>query len=701
MRSPLDLLRPRNAARTTNDDQPHPPVPYVSRSGHTGAGLLGRDDGTLGAMAANSTAFAVVDVLANPTALVEWRLYKSAASGKDEDRQEVLDHPALTLWRKPNPIMVRARFMEAVNQHYELAGEGAMVIFKMGKLPVQLWPCRPDRLKPVPNPTQFLTGWIYQSPDGEKVPLEVDEVLWIMTPNPTDPYRGLGPFGALDADMDGARFATYWNRNYFLNSAEPGGVIESPVFLTSDKWKELGERWRDQHKGVAAAHRVAILEGGMKWVDRSVSHKDMMFVELDKRAGEKIREAKRVHPHMLGISEDVNRANAEAALVNHGQMQLIPRLERWKQLLNYQLLPMFGEVTGRGFEFDYDNPVPEDVEREAAVLVARATAAQTLIEAGYDRAQVLETCGLPAMDERAGVDAPPPAPVVAPTPGVGPAEDSPVEEGPPVQARAERLPVRALPSAEQAGKPDVDLDEVQAAWEAVLAALLAEWGSVLTAWQADLIEQIRSAVDSGKVERLTRLSLDSEDAAVLVAEHMTALAETAAERVVREAQRQGVDDLEPVVPKPRVIEDQAAVTAGLLAAGLAIAAGREAMRVNAPDLDGNEVADKVGEFLRSMSDAGTRSSLGGALTGAQNQARIETFRSGPIASLYADEKLDSNTCVNCKAIDGRYIGSTEDGTSMAEVEKLYPMGGYVDCLGRDRCRGTITGVWRKGTDDDQ
>jgi HK97 family phage portal protein len=687
-----------------------------------------------------------VDVLANPTALVEWHLYSTAASGKDEDRQEVLDHPALTLWRNPNPVMVRALFCETVNQHYELTGEGPMVLYKVGTLPVQMWPCRPDRLSPVPSPTQFLTGWIYQSPDGEKVPLRIDEVLFIRTPNPTDPYRGLGPFGGLQTTMDTQRFGELYNRNFFVNGAEPGGSLESPEVLSDERFETLRKRWAEQHRGVSAAHRVAILEGGMKFVPAGATHKDMQYIELDKRTGEKIREAKRVHPHMLGISEDVNRANAEAALVNHGQMQLVPRLERWKQLLNFQLLPMFGETTGRGFEFDYDNPVPDDREAARQDLTARVDAWVKLVTNGAEPAAAAGIVGLPevamagtesgssprqiaemvqkiylgvgtvltweeartilvAAGATLDLNAPPPSAAAA-VPAV------------PVQARATRLvalppasvnaPTPAAersqdsgPRAEQAGKPDVDLDEVQAAWEAVLAALLAEWGSVLTAWQVDLLDQIRSAVDSGKVERLTRLSLDSEDAAVLVAEHMTALAETAAERVVREAQRQGVDELEPVVPKPRVIEDQAAVTAGLLAAGLAIAAGREAMRVNAPDLDGNQVADKVGEFLRAMSDAGTRSSLGGALTGAQNQARIETFRSGPIASLYADEKLDSNTCVNCKAIDGRYIGSTEDGTSMAEVEKLYPMGGYVDCLGRDRCRGTITGVWRKGTDDDQ
>jgi HK97 family phage portal protein len=698
VRSPLELLRPRAAKPA--DDQSHPPVPYVGRSGATSTSVMSRtaegDRGAqLAAMGANSTSFAVVDVLANPTALVEWHLYRSATSGKDEDRQEVLDHPALTLWRKPNPRMVRALFCEAVNQHYELTGMGAMVIYKMGTLPVQLWPCRPDRLFPVPSPTEFLTGWIYQSPDGEKIPLDVGEVLFIRTPNPTDPYGALGPFGSLQATIETQRYADLYNRNYFINSAEPGGILKSPTMLSDDKFEETKTRWRESHRGVAAAHRVAILEGGMTWESTGVTHKDMAYVELDKRQAERIREAKRVHPAMLGITEDVNRANAEAAWVIHGQMQMIPRLERWKQLLNYELLPMFGKTTGQGFEFDYENPVPEDEEREARVLVSRASAAKTLIDAGFDRAESLAACELPEIAERDGVDAPPPAPILAPPMPMhdpaAPAEDMPVE---PVQAHAERLPIPALPRAEQTGAPEVNLDEVQGAWELALAALLAEWGSVNTGWQADLLDQIRSIVDSGKVERLTRLTLDSAEAGDLVALHMTGLAEVAAERVVTEARRQGVNDMEAKTPKPRVIDDQAAVTAGLLAASMAISAGREAMRVNAPDLDGNQVADKVGEFLAGLSDANTRTSLGGALTGAQNQARIETFRSGPIASLYANERMDSNTCSPCKSIDGRYIGSTMDATTIGEVEKLYPMGGYVNCLGRDRCRGTITGVWR-------
>lgn len=710
MRNPLALLRPRNAANDV--DQAHLPVPYVSRTGGMGGGLGASGGSELGAMAATGTGFAVVDLLANSCAQVEWRLYKVGKSGMEGDREEVPDHPALTLWRKPNPFMVRALFMESVNQHYELTGGGAMVIYKVGALPVQLWPCRPDRLEPVPDQTKFLTGWIYKTPDGEKVPLGIDEVLWIRTPNPMDPYRGLGPFGSLGPVQDTARYADLYNRNFFINSAEPGGIIKAPTMLSDEDFARVKQRWNESHRGVAAAHRVAILEG-MEWVDRSTTHKDMQFVELRHQARDTIMEAKRVGKHMLGITEDVNRANAEAAEVVHARWQLIPRLERWKQLLNYQLLPMFGDVTGRGFEFDYDNPVPEDADQERADLTARVDAWVKLVDQGADPMGAASAVGLPEIPM--ATEGASPRQIAEMVQkiylGVGtvitweearqvladggmeldlnaPPPDAPA---PRTFARAERLP---LPRSEQAGKPDVDLDEVQSAWESALAALMAEWGGVTTAWQADLVDQVRSAIDAGNYDQLTRLSVPSAEAARLLGEHMAGLAEVAAEKVVAEARGQGVHDMEAATPTDRVIDDQAAVTAGLLAADLAIRAGREAMRVQSPDLTGNQVADLVGQFLAGMSDASTKSSLGGALTGAQNQARIETFKTGPVASLYADEKLDSNTCKPCRAIDGHYIGSTADGVSMAEVERLYPMGGYVDCLGRDRCRGTITGVWR-------
>jgi hypothetical protein len=97
-------------------------------------------------------------------------------------------------------------------------------------------------------------------------------------------------------------------------------------------------------------------------------------------------------------------------------------------------------------------------------------------------------------------------------------------------------------------------------------------------------------------------------------------------------------------------------------------------------------------YLRELSDRPQRDALGGALTGAQNRARVATFATGPVGALYADERLDSNTCGPCAAINGRWVCNTDD---LGPLEAMYTaMGGYVDCRGGTRCRGTVTGAWR-------
>jgi len=351
----------------------------------------------LAAMEGVSTLFSVVDLLAENVSQSEWKLWRKAPSGRKEDRTEVTRHAALDLWNKPNPFMTRQEFVEAFAQHLDLVGEAWWLTYK-GPLsfPLELWPVRPDRMEPVPHPTKYLAGYVYCGPDGEKVPFDIDEVIFLRRPNPRDPYRGMGPVQSLLSDLDGVKYSAEWNRNFFLNSAEPGGIIEVPEQLSDTAFNELRTRWNEQHRGVANAHRVAILEHG-KWVDRKFTQRDMQFAELRSISREIIREAYRVHGHMLGLSDDVNLANAKAADVTFARYLIKPRLERIKQALNNDLLPMFG-VTAEGLEFDYENPVPEDEELAASVLTARADAAAKLVTAGWSARDVLEAVGLPEME---------------------------------------------------------------------------------------------------------------------------------------------------------------------------------------------------------------------------------------------------------------------------------------------------------------
>src|SRR4029077_15714005 len=170
--------------------------------------------------------------------------------------------------------------------------------------------------------------------------------------------RGMGPVQTVMVDLGAEKAAAEWNRNFFRNSALPGGMVEIEKNLTEDEFKEHQWRWAEGHQGVANAHRVAILEGGMHWVDAKITQRDMQFTDLRGMSSMKIREAFGIPKFAVGDVDDVNRATAEASKAWFAEQLTVPRLERIKGALNNDLLPLFGALSADSLEFDYDNPVP-------------------------------------------------------------------------------------------------------------------------------------------------------------------------------------------------------------------------------------------------------------------------------------------------------------------------------------------------------
>jgi HK97 family phage portal protein len=392
------------------------PVPMTTRSNarwSRDARKRLADDSLMGTYESVGTIFAVVHSLAVATAKQDWTLYKSAASGLAEDRTPVTSHACIDLWNMPNPVMPRRRFLETAQQHIDLTGEADILtaLIKLGgkSIPLELWPMRPDRIQPIPDPFEFLTGYIYTSPDGEMIPLEKNECLPILMPNPRNPYRGLGPVQSIMTVLESMKAADEWDRAFFENSAEPGGVIEVPNSLSDAQFDELRDRWSATHQGVSKAHRVAILEAGMKWIDRSYTQRDMQHAELRAVKRDTILEAFGFPKPMLGITEDVNRANAEAAEYVFAKWLITERLDRWRDWLNYQVLPLYGN-TGAGLEWDYESPVSENSDAENAAIAARSTAVVAMVGAGFDATETESWLEMPEIP----YEKPAPPPIMAP-----------------------------------------------------------------------------------------------------------------------------------------------------------------------------------------------------------------------------------------------------------------------------------------------
>jgi len=384
---------------------------------------------------------------------------------------------------------------------------------------------------------------------------------------------------------------------------------------------------------------------------------------------------------VMGVTDDVNRSNAEAGKAMFAELLTVPRADRLKGQINSCLLVQYGKGADDLYEVDYDSPVPKDVELENQTLTARANAASVFVESGWDPDDVLEQCQLAPMKyvgpPKGAIPPPPPAQQEDEQPEL----DSPAALGLP-------RPRAALDPAHP------DLTAVDEQWQHATNQLLGQYQTeVVPAQRQALLEQIREVIAAGTIASLGALVLDHKAAAVLVAGAMTAYAHTAAHQVTTEAQAQGVDGVQPVTPQPTQLDEIAEVVCALLAAELAVSAGREAMRVWYEGMSGQQLADLVATYLTGLSDAGAKQHLGGAMQAAQNLARTDTLRAAPTCQIYAREELDRNTCRPCRDVNGRLIGENKDPDIAAKIQALYPGGGYVLCEGRDRCRGTISALW--------
>src|SRR5882757_1339158 len=399
MRSPLrsvvDLVvRPRNEGS--------PPIPYPSRAAQSRSvfsGTTTEATAAIDAMGSVGTLFNIVSTTAQAAAKVQWQLWRSSASGDPADRVLVADHQAKRVWDRPNDFMSGMRFRETQFQHLRLTGEGCWVMERRSPLPwpVGMWPVRPDRITPVPSVEKFLLGYVYTSPDGEQIPLNPDDVIRPLQPHPADPYRGMGAAQTILADLDSERYTAEWNRNFFRNSAAPGGILTVPDTLDDNDFYRIQRRWNEQHRGVAAAHRVAILEAGMTWVDRSFSQRDMQFAEVRQAGQDIIREAFGFPGFAAGKVTDVNRATAEASDIWFDKHLTIPDVDRVRDVLNTEFLPMFGPA-GQGLEWDYISPLKDDDEVAAQVMVSKATAFGALVKGGAPLVEAARLAGLPDVD---------------------------------------------------------------------------------------------------------------------------------------------------------------------------------------------------------------------------------------------------------------------------------------------------------------
>jgi HK97 family phage portal protein len=285
--------------------------------------------------------YACVRILSEAIAGLPLRVYRYRTDG---GKEKAVEHRLYYLiHNEPNPEMTSFVFRETLMSHLLLWGNAYAQIIRDGRGQVlALYPLLPNKMDVSRSASGELT-YTYRrdaeesriNPDSGTVVLRRDEVLHIPGLG-FDGLIGYSPIGIAKNAIGLAMATEEYGASFFSNGANPGGVLEHPGVVKDPK--RVRESWNAVYQGSGNAHRIAVLEEGMKFQSIGIPPEQAQFLETRKFQLNEIARIFRVPPHMVGDLERSSFSNIEQQSLEFVKYTLNPWVMRWEQALQQALL---------------------------------------------------------------------------------------------------------------------------------------------------------------------------------------------------------------------------------------------------------------------------------------------------------------------------------------------------------------------------
>ena len=300
----------------------------------TGASLTGHTVDEEKAMRF-SAVYSCVRVLSESVAQLPLKIYRRKGDG----RQEAADHYLYPLLHSaPNPRQTAFSFWEAVTASLALWGNAyALIDLDNAGRVAALWFLDPSTVMPRKDIATGKLVYDVKLTDGTNKTLMWDELFHI----PGLGFDGLRGHSVVkvvaEAIGQGIAASEYAGR-FFDNDATPRGVLETDAFFKDPSAVErLRKSWNDLYQGTDNAHRVAILENGLKFKPLTINPEDAQLLETRKFNRSEIAGIFRVPLHMIGDLDKATFSNIEHQSIDFVKFSLSPWLKRIEQAISLQL----------------------------------------------------------------------------------------------------------------------------------------------------------------------------------------------------------------------------------------------------------------------------------------------------------------------------------------------------------------------------
>ncbi len=330
--------------------------------------------------------YACVNVIADTAASADFVL-------KDANGEIISQHPALDLMYRPNKFMTGRQLRQWIIASLELTGNAYILkdAQKADGTPRELFPLLSQLVEIVPGKTSSnpVEGYKYRA-GSTTAYYKAEDIIHFKYFNPFDFYYGLSPLGAARRAVETLEKAETYNTAFFENSGTLSGILQTEGKLDDASRRRIINAWNEKYRSASKAHKVALLEGGLKWQNTALSQRDMDFISGIKLNRETILSIFHVPPALVGVFDHAPQFNTKEQQRIFWQTCVHPKQTLMLETLTEFLLPHYDESRKMYFDKDLSNiSVLKEDELQ------RAQAAKIYADMGYGKAEIAEALGLP------------------------------------------------------------------------------------------------------------------------------------------------------------------------------------------------------------------------------------------------------------------------------------------------------------------
>jgi HK97 family phage portal protein len=337
--------------------------------------------------------YACVNRIANPYAHFPLRVMQRTSSGGGA---VVTQHPmSERLGMRPNDFMSSRTLRKTSQGHALLWGNAYQEIERNGKgQAVGLWPLLPNATAPRRNGDALV---IDTTIGGQRFTLDQKDVLHVMDLS-RDGYVGLSQVGLFRQAIGMGLAMEKFGAKFFGNDAKSGGFLMHPGKLSATAQGNLrGGLGRnaganrqaapdnpaaplEAQGGLDNAHRVKVLEEGMKFIQTMIPPEDAQF--LGSREFQ-IAEVARIFDVPLVLLQSHEKSTSwgsgiEQLMIGFVQQTIAPWVDAWEQEMNWKLFTPAEREQGLYVKHNLNALLRGDMAARAAFYTAMMGVGMTI-----------------------------------------------------------------------------------------------------------------------------------------------------------------------------------------------------------------------------------------------------------------------------------------------------------------------------------